>query len=123
MEGFGSDAKEVEVNPFLFGDVVIARKDTPTSYHVSAVWDDALQGITHIIRGKDLFAATHIQRVLQALWGLEPPLYHHHDLVCDETGRRLAKRDGDTTLRELRAKGLSAAEVLEKARAGAAIGL
>lgn len=111
----------VEVDPFLFGDIVIARKGTPTSYHVSAVYDDALEGITHIIRGEDLLAATHVQRVLQALWGYAPPIYSHHPLVRDETGRRLAKRDKDLTLQEMRASGLTPDEVREKAEAGVEI--
>lgn len=99
------------VDPHLFGDIVLARKDIPTSYHVSVVLDDHLQAISHVIRGEDLREATHIQRVLQALLGFEPPKYFHHPLVCDETGRRLAKRDRDLTLRALKKTGASPEDV------------
>lgn len=95
------------VDPHLFGDIVLARKDIPTSYHVSVVLDDHLQKISHVIRGEDLREATHIQRVLQALLGFDPPKYFHHPLVRDETGRRLAKRDKSLTLRALRESGAS----------------
>src|SRR3546814_7715264 len=77
----------------MFGDVVLARKDAPASYHLAVTVDDAAQGITDVARGEDLFAATHVHRLLQALLGLPTPRYHHHPLVTDAAGRRLAKRD------------------------------
>ncbi len=87
------------------GDIVLARKDIPASYHLSVVLDDAFQQITHVTRGHDLFATTPIHRVLQALTGRPTPLYHHHDLIRDDTGRRLAKRDDSRALSTLRAEG------------------
>lgn len=94
-------------DPQAWGDVVLARKETPTSYHVSVVLDDALQGITHIVRGEDLFHATSIHRLLQDLLGLPAPIYHHHALITDATGRKLAKSEGDTSLQSLRARGMT----------------
>ncbi len=99
--------------PLDFGDVVLARKDAAASYHLSVTVDDHLQRVTLVTRGKDLFRATDIHRLLQALLGLSTPDYHHHELLTDATGRRLAKRDRDVTLRELRAAGKTAAEVRE----------
>jgi len=104
------DAGQVAARPDTFGDVVLARKDTPTSYHLSVTVDDHLQGVTLVTRGADLFAATHIHRLLQALLGLETPGYHHHRLLTDSIGRRLAKRDRSLTLRALRDAGRSSAE-------------
>ncbi len=95
----------VTARPEAFGDVVLARKETPTSYHLSVVVDDALQGITHVVRGRDLFAATAVHRLLQMLLGLPAPLYHHHRLMLDAGGRKLSKSDRDTSLGELRAAG------------------
>ncbi len=92
--------------PERFGDVVIARKDVAASYHLAVVVDDAEQQVTEVTRGEDLFEASHIHRLLYALLGLPPPVWHHHPLCRDRTGRRLAKRDGDTTIRALRAAGL-----------------
>jgi glutamyl-Q tRNA(Asp) synthetase len=100
------------------GDVVLARKDVPASYHVAVVHDDALQGVTHVIRGADLAFATPLHRVLQALLDLPVPDYRHHRLVTDAAGKRFAKRDGAATLRALRAAGVTAAEV--RARVGLA---
>lgn len=91
--------------PEAAGDVVLARKDAPASYHLAATLDDGAQGITHVIRGADLFAATHIHRLLQALLGLPTPLYHHHALLTDADGKRLAKRDGAPTLAARRLAG------------------
>ncbi len=98
-------AGEVAATPELFGDVVLARKDAPTSYHLAVVHDDALQGVSDVVRGEDLFAATHVHRLLQALLGLPVPRYHHHPLIRDASGRRLAKRDRAATLAALRAGG------------------
>ena len=105
------DLGHVDVDPTLAGDIVLARKDVSTSYHLSVSVDDALQGITHVTRGEDLLPATHVHRLLQALLGLPQPEYHHHRLLSDDEGRRLAKRDGAMTLRALRADGHSPAEV------------
>lgn len=101
----------IAVQPELFGDVVIARKDVPTSYHLAVVTDDALQGVTLVTRGQDLFAATYIHRILQVLLGLPEPRYHHHGLIRDETGRRLSKSAKDMGLRELRAAGNSPKDI------------
>lgn len=97
--------------PELFGDVVLARKDVPTSYHLAVTLDDALQGVNLVTRGEDLFQATHIHRLLQALLGLATPDYQHHPLMVDANGRRFAKRDKSLTLAALRESGTSAAEV------------
>jgi glutamyl-Q tRNA(Asp) synthetase len=91
--------------------VVLARKETPTSYHLSVVVDDALQGVTHVVRGQDLYHATAVHRLLQALLGLPAPAYHHHRLLLDEQGRKLSKSTRSTGLRELRAQGAAAAEI------------
>jgi glutamyl-Q tRNA(Asp) synthetase len=99
-------------NPREWGDVVLARKDTPTSYHLSVVVDDALQGITHVVRGWDLFAATGLHRLLQILLELPQPIYHHHRLILDAEGRKLSKSTRATGLRELRAGGAAPAEIL-----------
>lgn len=93
------------------GDVVLVRKDIGCSYHLAVVIDDALQDITRITRGEDLFDATYLQRLLQALLGLKTPEYHHHALICDANGRRLAKRDEAETLQSLRQSGVTANEV------------
>jgi glutamyl-Q tRNA(Asp) synthetase len=95
----------VRAAPEAWGDVVLARKELPTSYHLSVVIDDAVQGVTHVVRGHDLFWATSVHRALQELLGLPVPLYHHHRLVLDADGRKLAKSTRSTALRELRAQG------------------
>ncbi|WP_370152387.1 tRNA glutamyl-Q(34) synthetase GluQRS [Ferrovibrio sp.] len=94
-----------------FGDVVLARKDIPASYHLCVTHDDALQGITLVTRGQDLFPATHLHRLLQALFGWPVPAYAHHRLLADESGERLAKRRGAASLRDLRMAGASPAAV------------
>lgn len=99
------DIGVVEADPSSAGDVILARKDAPTSYHLAATVDDAEMGVTHIVRGRDLFASTHIHRLLQALLGLATPRYRHHELLVGREGKRLAKRDGGHTLAELRAAG------------------
>ncbi len=103
----------VEAAPLDFGDVVLARKDAPTSYHLSVTVDDELQHVTLVTRGKDLFRATDVHRLLQALLKYATPDYHHHELLTDGAGRRFAKRDKDITLRALRASGRTASEVRE----------
>lgn len=98
-------------DPSALGDVVLARKDTPTSYHLAVVVDDAAQGITLVTRGQDLFSATPLHRVLQALLQLPVPQWKHHRLITDDQGRRLAKRDQARALRTLREEGVTAEEV------------
>jgi glutamyl-Q tRNA(Asp) synthetase len=100
-----------EVDPASWGDAVIVRKETPTSYHLAVVVDDAIQGVTHVVRGQDLEAATSLHRLLQVLLGLPGPAYHHHRLLKVD-GRKLSKSLGDKSLRALRADGLSRADVL-----------
>lgn len=102
--------------PDVFGDVVLARKDTPASYHLAVVVDDALQGITLVTRGEDLLEATHLHRLLQELLGLPVPEWHHHRLITDENGRRLAKRDDARSLRSLRAAGWTPERVRDTVR-------
>lgn len=104
----------IKAAPELFGDVVLARKDVPTSYHLSVTVDDYLQGVTLVTRGEDLLTSTHIHRVLQALLGYAVPDYHHHKLCVDTSGRRYAKRDQSVTLRALRASGATPEEVWQK---------
>lgn len=106
------------VDPGLLGDVILARKDIATSYHLAVVVDDAYQGITHVTRGSDLVPSTHVHRLLQALLGLPEPAYHHHALVSDADGKRLAKRDRATTLRDLRESGLPPDQVSRLIKAG-----
>ncbi len=106
-----ADQGPQEARPQIFGDVVLARKDVPCSYHLSATLDDHAQGVTLVTRGEDLAPAAHLHRLLQALLGLDAPAYRHHRLVTDEKGRRLAKRDKDLTLRALRQAGHGPAEV------------
>lgn len=101
----------VAAAPQAWGDVVLARKETPTSYHLSVVMDDALQGITHVVRGQDLFWATSVHRLLQTLLGLPAPTYHHHRLILDSEGRKLAKSTRATALRELRAQGATPPDI------------
>jgi glutamyl-Q tRNA(Asp) synthetase len=97
----------IEVRPWRWGDAVIVRKDTPTSYHLSVVVDDALQGVTHVVRGQDLEAATDLHVLLQALLGLPTPLYHHHGLILDPGGDKLAKSRRSASLAELRQAGVT----------------
>jgi glutamyl-Q tRNA(Asp) synthetase len=105
------DHETLMAHPEQWGDVVLARKDTPTSYHLSVVVDDAAQGVTHVVRGQDLQQATAVHRVLQSLLGLPAPLYHHHRLVLGEDGRKLSKSTQATALRELRAGGAMPADI------------
>ena len=95
------------VDPTPFGDVILARKDIPASYHLAVTLDDSLQGVTLVTRGEDLAASTHVHRVLQALLALPTPHYRHHPLLTDATGRRLSKRDGALTIRAMREQGMS----------------
>ncbi|HWK36879.1 tRNA glutamyl-Q(34) synthetase GluQRS [Sphingomonas sp.] len=109
----------VAADPLAHGDVVLARKDAPASYHLAVTVDDAAQGVTDVVRGADLFAATHVHRLLQALLGLPTPAYHHHPLLADAAGRRLAKRDGAPSLADLRDGGMDGAALAAMLRAGA----
>lgn len=93
-------------DPAAFGDVVLARKDAPSSYHLAVTVDDAAQRVTHVVRGRDLFTATHVHRLLQALLGLPTPVYRHHPLLTDVDGKRLAKRSGAPSLESLRLAGV-----------------
>jgi glutamyl-Q tRNA(Asp) synthetase len=108
-DGAGPDGETglIAARPELAGDIVLARKDVGVAYHLAVVLDDALQGITHVIRGQDLFEAAHIQRLLQALLDLPTPTYRHHRLLTGPDGKRYAKRDKAQTLRELRAAGIT----------------
>ncbi|MEH3107554.1 MAG: tRNA glutamyl-Q(34) synthetase GluQRS [Sphingomonas fennica] len=115
-------AGRIAADPLALGDVVLARKDAPVSYHLAVTVDDAAQGVTEVIRGTDLFAATHVHRLLQALLGLPVPRWRHHPLLTGPDGRRLAKRDGAPSLADLRANGADPAAIVAELRA-AAIGL
>jgi glutamyl-Q tRNA(Asp) synthetase len=106
----------IEAHPERWGDAVILRKEVPASYHLAVVVDDARQGVTHVTRGRDLYAATDIHRLLQVLLGLPEPLYHHHRLLTDAEGRKLAKSERDTALASLRTAGIPGQEV--RARVG-----
>ena len=112
--GPSGETGEQIVRPALFGDVVLARKDLPASYHLAVVVDDALQGVTLVTRGHDLFHATHIQRLLQTCLGYEPPAYAHHRLILDASGKKFSKRDRSVTLESLRRAGESAASIKER---------
>ena len=117
LGGFGGlsfvdeDRGVILARPELGGDVVLARKDVGVAYHLAVVHDDALQGVTHVVRGEDLFEATHVQRLLQALLGVPTPIYRHHRLLAGPDGKRFAKRDGAETLRSLRGLGMTAGEL------------
>ena len=110
-EGPGGETGTVTANPAAWGDVIIARKETPTSYHLAVVVDDALQGVTEVVRGLDLFWSTSVHRLLQALLGLPQPVYRHHRLIRDASGHKLSKSTDATGLRELRGVGVSPAEI------------
>jgi glutamyl-Q tRNA(Asp) synthetase len=111
------DAGRIAVDPLLFGDVVLARKEMPASYHLAVTVDDALQGVTLVTRGVDLLLSTHIHRLLQALLGLATPAYWHHRLIINAAGARLSKRDGALSLRALRAAGHTPEQVRKMAMA------
>jgi glutamyl-Q tRNA(Asp) synthetase len=101
----------VAARPQAWGDVILARKETPTSYHLSVVIDDALQGVTEVVRGQDLFWSTSVHRLLQSLLGIPQPAYCHHRLVRDSSGQKLAKSTKSTALRDLRAAGATPADI------------
>lgn len=112
--GPGGEHGIVTADPAAWGDPVLARKEIPTSYHLSVVVDDALQGVTHVVRGRDLFFSTAVHRVLQRLLDLAEPVYFHHDLVTDGEGRKLSKSAADTALSALRAEGWTRDAVLTR---------
>ena len=106
-EGPGGEHGVIAARPQLGGDVVLARKDLGVAYHLAVTHDDAAQGVTHVIRGQDLFEAAHVQRLIQALMGWRSPVYRHHRLLTGPDGKRYAKRDRAQTLRDLRAAGMT----------------
>ncbi|WP_099865681.1 tRNA glutamyl-Q(34) synthetase GluQRS [Pararhizobium haloflavum] len=110
-KGPGNETGLIAADPMAWGDVVLARSDTPTSYHLSVVADDAAQKISHVVRGQDLFHATAVHRLLQVLLGLPEPQYRHHALVRDATGRKLSKSDNDTALAALRDSGSTPSDI------------
>jgi glutamyl-Q tRNA(Asp) synthetase len=114
--GPNGETGTVAARPEAWGDVILARKETPTSYHLSVVVDDALQGVTDVVRGQDLFWSTSVHRLLQHLLGLPQPVYRHHALIRDAGGAKLAKSMGAVSLRELRAKGATPADIRRLAR-------
>jgi glutamyl-Q tRNA(Asp) synthetase len=109
--GPGGQTGDVVARPKIWGDVILARKDAPTSYHLSVVIDDALQGVTDVVRGQDLFWSTAVHRLLQKILGLPQPVYRHHDLIRDGAGKKLSKSSEATGLRDLRARGMTVEEV------------
>ena len=110
-QGPDGESGQVVAAPQAWGDVILARKETPTSYHLSVVVDDALQDVSEVVRGTDLFHATSVHRLLQQLLGLQQPVYRHHRLIRDATGQKLAKSSRSTGLRELRGEGATPADV------------
>jgi glutamyl-Q tRNA(Asp) synthetase len=110
-EGPSGETSIVTAVPQIWGDAILGRKDVPASYHLACVLDDAIQEISHVVRGRDLFHATSMHRLLQALLSLKPPVYHHHELVLGPDGRKLSKSRGDTALRHLRDAGMSARDI------------
>ena len=110
-EGPQGETGTVAARPEVWGDVIIARKETPTSYHLAVAVDDALQGVTEVVRGQDLFWSTSVHRLLQQLLGLPSPVYRHHRLIQDAAGQKLSKSTDATGLRELRAAGVTPAEI------------
>ncbi len=109
--GPAGETGSIAADPAAWGDVILARKETPTSYHLAVVVDDAVQGVTDVVRGRDLFHSTSVHRLLQALLGLAAPRYQHHRLILDADGNKLSKSTSATGLRELRARGLAAADI------------
>jgi glutamyl-Q tRNA(Asp) synthetase len=109
--GPSGESGKITADPAILGDIVLARRDAGAAYHLAVVVDDAFQQVSLVTRGNDLYAATHVQRLLQALLGLPEPRYAHHRLILDAQGNKLSKRDGPVTLRDLRERGMSAADV------------
>lgn len=111
-EGPNGETGTIPIRPDLLGDVILARKDVGTSYHMAVVHDDALQGVTHVIRGQDLYHATHLHRLLIHLLGLPVPVWRHHGLMAGPDGKRYAKRDKSATLKSMRERGMTRKDVL-----------
>lgn len=111
--GPSGETGRIRASPELWGDVILARSDAPASYNLAVTVDDAIQGVTHVVRGRDLFHATSIQRLLQELLGLPVPVYHHHDLVLDDDGLKLSKSRQSTALRALREAGATPADIVK----------
>lgn len=109
------NAERIEMDPADWGDAVIVRKDVPTSYHLAVTVDDGRQGVTHVTRGRDLYAATSLHRLLQTILGLPEPVYHHHRLLAGPDGRKLSKSAGDTSLRALRQSGIDVLQIRQSA--------
>src|SRR3954447_13848167 len=109
--GPSGESGDIAADPAAWGDVIVGRKETPTSYHLSVVIDDALQGVTDVVRGQDLFWSTSVHRVLQSLLGIPQPAYRHHLLVLDSAGQKLSKSTKATSLRELRAAGATPGDI------------
>lgn len=105
------NSSPVAADPAAWGDIVLSRSDAPSSYHLSVVVDDAIQGVSHVVRGRDLYHATSVHRLLQVLLGLDEPVYHHHSLILDEDGRKLSKSNRDTGIAAFREAGRTAEEV------------
>ena len=121
--GVGPDGEtgQIEVQPPLFGDIVLARKDAPASYHLAVVMDDAFQGVTLVTRGNDLFVAAHVQRLLQALLDIPAPTYAHHRLILDVDGRKFSKRNHAVTLRAMRETGATQQDIRERVYSAASM--
>jgi glutamyl-Q tRNA(Asp) synthetase len=107
----GSAWRSITADPTIWGDVILGRRDAPTSYHLAVVVDDGAQSVTHVVRGLDLLATTAIHRLLQCILGLPEPDYHHHRLILDDRGRKLSKSIASTSLRQLRAQGVTPEEI------------
>lgn len=111
--GWNGENGIISADAGQWGDIVLSGKETPASYHLASVVDDAFSGVTHVVRGRDLFWATSAHRLLQELLGFEAPIYHHHDLVLDDAGQKLSKSNRDTSLAELRSAGITPAKIRE----------
>ena len=112
--GPNGETGQITANPAVWGDVILVRKDTPTSYHLSVVVDDADQRVTHVVRGQDLFWSTSIQRLLQILLNLPEPKYFHHELILDELGKKLSKSEQHTGIKILRESGVTLSEIKKR---------
>lgn len=110
-EGPNQEFGEIIADPALWGDIILSRKDTPASYHLACVTDDAMQGISHVVRGRDLFWSTSVHLLLQQLLGFPTPQYHHHDLILDENNNKLSKSNNDTSIAQLRDTGATALDI------------
>lgn len=110
-EGPNSEIGVINADPAAWGDIILSRKDAPASYHLACVTDDAMQGITHVVRGRDLFWSTSVHLLLQQLLGFPTPQYHHHDLILDENNNKLSKSNNDTSIAQLRETGATVMDI------------